>query len=113
MKFGYLGEIDSMTENTFNLRDRKEIIGRLIDKYDEYGYMMLKGMFGGIDPLIQLMVTPSRGYVQIFNEHKQSVFLGIRNEKVLFLFKDYLENIPENLVYTPQEAKQLLKRLLE
>ncbi|MCI9042045.1 helix-turn-helix domain-containing protein [Dubosiella newyorkensis] len=113
MKFGYLGDIDSMTENTFNLRDRKEIIGRLIDKYDEYGYVMLKGMFGGIDPLIQLMVTPSRGYVQIFNEHKQSVFLGIRNEKVLFLFKDYLENIPENLVYTPQEAKQLLKRLLE
>lgn len=92
---------------------RLDIVKRMIERYRKDGYRMLKDPISTFRRELQWFLGDSNGFLQIIDAQERPIYLNVENPYLLFLFRDYFENIPDRLFYDDEEALDILRGLVE
>ncbi len=95
-----------------SFESRLSIVKRMVERYSKLGYCMLKMQNSLFRKELQWFFTDSTGFLQIIDRNERKMFMKIDNPYLLFIFKDYFENIPDRMIYCEKEAVELLKSIV-
>lgn len=112
LETGRIHEIPFNFSEPCSYDDRLLLIYRL-SRYIPDQCRFLRGPLEKLSLNFHLCVSECGGYLIFSNRKGETIYLRFTEPGLLSAFTDYLENIDENYLYSCEESKEMIRKLLE
>lgn len=112
LETGFLQEIPADIYSPFTMEERLQMLGSMT-KYSLAGiHRMLKGPLENLPLNLHLSFNAYNGYLLFSNHIGQNIYLIIEESGMLSAFMDYVSNLDENYICTPEETTLYIQQLI-
>lgn len=110
---GRISELPESVYYSLEYNDRLVLLRRLIKECERGRYQMLRADAPIVLINICLYSAVQEGYMLLPSAQGDRIFLELQESGLLYAFRDYLEDVSKNYVYTEEETIIILKSLVE
>ena len=113
LKTGRLQEIPKDIYAPFSMAERVQMLESILPYIHTGMYHILKGPLENLAPNLHLSFTRYNGYILFSNHKGENIYLIIEESSILSAFMDYVSNLDEDDIYTPEETAFYLHGLIK